>query len=528
MRFVVPALNVRVRASSLNCCARTRDIERGYQYPSAVQSTVAKRPDEMGAIRAEVAALIRLGCLPPRGNSLGVVGDLAVTPLALKHQSLLGDVRCLASQLGRVHRSLRRLPSVEAGQGSHDHSNGRDHNRPGPITQSEERNHHLTSIARVSDRTSHRPRRSARRQQNPAASGAAPAGPAIVASPDGDAAGAATGSAPGGATPPKEGEMPAGLTDTDSMFSVRVTPWHGLGAVLDQPPASVSEAIEASGLGWGVAKEPIALDRGEDWQLDARRYRPIEGNYATVRQDTGDVLGIVGERYRIVQNHEAFAFIDQLLGSDIHFETAGSLHGGRRVWVLATLPEHVEVGGDAVRPYVLLMNSHDGSTAVIAATTPIRVVCQNTLNWGLQNARQKFSIRHTEAVTQRVHEARRVLELSINYYEQFKRFGDELASEPCTERQLRTVLDQLYPNGAGDTASSRTRRSRQQTKDRIAELFLEGTTQGNAPGSKWAAVNAIVEYGDWLRPLRSSGQRFARALDDGPEKTRALALVTAA
>jgi phage/plasmid-like protein (TIGR03299 family) len=177
---------------------------------------------------------------------------------------------------------------------------------------------------------------------------------------------------------------------------------------------------------------------------------------------------------------------------------------------------------------VLLMNSHDGSTAVIAATTPIRVVCQNTLNWGLQSARQKFSIRHTEAVTQRVHEARRVLDLSINYYEQFKRYGDQLASERCTERQLRAVLDELYPNGTSDSVSDRTRKSRQLTKDRIAELFLRGETQGNAPGSKWAAVNAVVEYGDWLRPMRSSGQRFARALDDGPEKTRALQLVAAA
>ncbi len=323
--------------------------------------------------------------------------------------------------------------------------------------------------------------------------------------------------------------MSAGLTDTDTMFSVRETPWHGLGAVLDKPPATVAEAIEASGLGWSVAKEPIAVDRGEkpaaDWWVP--RCEEIPGFYATVRQDTREVLGIVGERYRLVQNHEAFTFIDQLLGSSINFETAGSLHGGRRVWVLATLPDHVEVGGDDVRPYVLLMNSHDGSTAVIAATTPIRVVCQNTLNWGLANARQKFSIRHTEAVTQRVHEARRVLDLSINYYEQFKRFGDQLASERCTERQLRTVLDELYPSGTSDSASDRTRRSRQQTKDRIAELFLCGDTQGNAPGSKWAAVNAIVEYGDWLRPLRSSGQRFARALDDGPEKTRALQLVAA-
>jgi phage/plasmid-like protein (TIGR03299 family) len=324
--------------------------------------------------------------------------------------------------------------------------------------------------------------------------------------------------------------MSAGLTESDSMFSVRKAPWHGLGAVLEESPATVAEAIEASGLGWSVAKERIAVDRGDepddDWLLP--RCEQIPGYYATVRQDTREVLGIVGERYRIVQNHEAFAFIDQLLGSSIHFETAGSLHGGRRVWVLATLPDHVEVGGDAVRPYVLLMNSHDGSTAVIAATTPVRVVCQNTLNWGLQSARQKFSIRHTEAVTQRVHEARRVLDLSINYYEQFKRYGDQLASERCTERQLRVVLDELYPNGTSDSVSGRTRKSRQQTKDRIAELFLRGETQGNAPGSKWAAVNAVVEYGDWLRPMRLSGQRFARALDDGPEKTRALELVAAA
>jgi phage/plasmid-like protein (TIGR03299 family) len=324
--------------------------------------------------------------------------------------------------------------------------------------------------------------------------------------------------------------MSAGLTDSDTMFSVRETPWHRLGVVLEKPPATVAEAIEASGLGWSVTKEPIAVDRGDkladEWWVP--RCEEIPGFYATVRQDTREVLGIVGERYRLVQNHEAFTFIDQLLGSAIHFETAGSLHGGRRVWVLATLPDHVEVGGDDVRPYVLLMNSHDGSTAVVAATTPIRVVCQNTLNWGLANARQKFSIRHAEAVTQRVHEARRVLDLSINYYEQFKRFGDRLASERCTERQLRAVLDELYPNGTEDSVSGRTRRSRQHTKDCIAELFLCGDTQGNAPGSKWAAVNAIVEYGDWLRPLRSRGQRFARALDDGPEKTRALQLVAAA
>ena len=196
--------------------------------------------------------------------------------------------------------------------------------------------------------------------------------------------------------------------------------------------------------------------------------------------------------------------------------------------MLATLPEHIEVGGDPVRPYVLLMNSHDGSTAVIAATTPVRVVCQNTLNLSLRRAIQKFSIRHTEQISRRVHEARRVLDLSIDYYEQFKATGDHLASERCSERQLQKVLDDLYPSGIKDSMTDRTRKGREQVKERIADLFLRGDTQGNAPGSKWAAVNAIVEYGDWHRPIRQGGERFARAVDGGPQKTRALELITAA
>ncbi|HXD54951.1 MAG TPA: DUF932 domain-containing protein [Solirubrobacteraceae bacterium] len=306
------------------------------------------------------------------------------------------------------------------------------------------------------------------------------------------------------------------------MFSVRQVPWHGLGAVLDQAPSTVAEAIQASGLGWTVEKRDIALS-----QPDGAPEPPIPGHFATVRNDTSAVLGIVGERYRIVQNAEAFSFVDQLLGSSIHFETAGSLHGGRRVWVLATLPDHIEVGGDPVRPYVLLLNSHDGSTAVVAATTPVRVVCQNTLNWGLREARQKFSIRHTNAIATRVHEARRVLDLSIDYYHQFKKLGDRLASERCTERQLRRVLHELYPTGTTDT-SARAKRSRETVKEQILDLFQRGATRGNAPGSKWSAVNAIVEYGDWVRPLRSGRDRFSRAIDDVGEKTRALELIAAA
>ena len=90
------------------------------------------------------------------------------------------------------------------------------------------------------------------------------------------------------------------------------------------------------------------------------------------------------------------------------------------------------------------------------------------------------------------------------------------------------MLDELYPSGTDDTASDRTRRSREQTKQRITELFVHGDTQGNAPGTKWAALNAIIEHADWIRPIRQGGDRFGRAIEDGAEKTRALKLITAA
>lgn len=121
--------------------------------------------------------------------------------------------------------------------------------------------------------------------------------------------------------------------------------------MLDWPPASVTEAIEASGLGWSVTKAPISIYRGgtpPDWACPASEV--ISGYYATRPQGTLRRCSDRVERYHIVQNHEGFAFVDRLLGSAIDFETAGSLHGGRRVWVLATLPKHVEVGGDAVGP----------------------------------------------------------------------------------------------------------------------------------------------------------------------------------
>ena len=194
--------------------------------------------------------------------------------------------------------------------------------------------------------------------------------------------------------------MPANV---ETMFSVRETPWHGLGRIIMDAPAS-REALELAGLDWQVESRNIYSDTGA----------MIPGYRANVRSTDDAVLGVVSDRYRIVQNEEAFQFTDDLLGEGVTYETAGSLQGGKKVWMLARLPRKYLIAGDQVEPYLVIFNSHDGSSGVKVAMTPIRVVCQNTLNLALNTAKRSWTARHTENVLLRVQDARETLQLDSN------------------------------------------------------------------------------------------------------------------
>ena len=171
--------------------------------------------------------------------------------------------------------------------------------------------------------------------------------------------------------------------NVETMFSVRETPWHGLGRIVMDAPAS-REALELAGLDWQVESRNIYSGTGA----------MIPGYRANVRSTDDAVLGVVSDRYRIVQNEEAFQFTDDLLGEGVTYETAGSLQGGKKVWMLAKLPEKYIIAGDEVTPYLVFFNSHDGSSGVKVAMTPVRVVCQNTLNLALNNAKRIWTARH--------------------------------------------------------------------------------------------------------------------------------------
>ena len=201
----------------------------------------------------------------------------------------------------------------------------------------------------------------------------------------------------------------------ETMFYTRTAPWHGLGTKVDEALTS-KDALIYAGLDWQVLQEPVYTSAGE----------LVSGYKVNVRDTDRNILGIVSDRYKIVQNEEAFSFTDALLGEGVKYETAGSIANGKIVWMLARMPQRYIISGDAIEPYLVFSNTHDGSGAIRVAMTPIRVVCQNTLNLALRGAQRSWSARHTSNVLNRLDEARETLQLADKYMNRLGKAIDEL------------------------------------------------------------------------------------------------------
>lgn len=219
--------------------------------------------------------------------------------------------------------------------------------------------------------------------------------------------------------------------NVETMFYVGETPWHQLGTKIDSAPTS-EDAIKIAGLDWDVVPKPIYDEFG----------REIPGYKVNQRSTDNKNLGIVSNRYRIVQNREAFAFTDALLGEGVKYETAGSLASGKRVWMLARL-ENTTLCEENVDPFLVFSNTHDGTGAVRVAITPVRVVCQNTLNLALSKASRHWSCAHKGDIQGKLEEARYTLESADRYMEALEEEFGELKLKKVTEDQVRRMTDDL-------------------------------------------------------------------------------------
>jgi phage/plasmid-like protein (TIGR03299 family) len=281
----------------------------------------------------------------------------------------------------------------------------------------------------------------------------------------------------------------------ESMMYVGNVPWHGLGTSVVKE-ARAADALQLAGLNWNVELQPVFVGSGLVQQK-------VERAKATVRVSDQKPLGVVGDRYVPVQNPDAFSFFDAVVGAgQAIYHTAGALDGGRKIWILAKLPGHVRLlGDDITEKFLLLANSHDGTAALRMLFTPIRVVCQNTLNVALRmGVGEGSAIRHTANATARLDEARRALGFATSFYDDFECEAQRLVRATFSEQQVRKMATAILPSSGVDV-SSRI----QNQRDRILDLFETGRGHSTIRGTAWAALNAVAEYADHHRAARGNG-----------------------
>ena len=250
--------------------------------------------------------------------------------------------------------------------------------------------------------------------------------------------------------------------------------------------------LQTAGLDWSVIQRPIYTAE-----------RQLIPNYkANVRDSDCEVLGVVTDRYRIVQNHEAFAFTDALLGEGVKYETAGSLQGGRRVWMLAMLPEKYIIGGEKIEPFLVFSNSHDGSAAIKVCMTPIRVVCQNTLNLALNGAKRAWSAKHTSNIQNRMHEARETLGLAHTYMENLAKEFNSLSRIKFTDTKVMEFINELLP--CPDDATAVQRKNVNQLRDDMKIRYFEAPDLKVLPKNGYRLINAVSDFATHAKPLRET------------------------
>lgn len=307
--------------------------------------------------------------------------------------------------------------------------------------------------------------------------------------------------------------------EVETMFYTREKPWHGLGTMVAEAPNS-KDALRLAGLNWKVLQEPVYTENKE----------LIQGYKANVRDTDRKVLGVVTDRYKVIQNEEAFAFTDTLLGEGVRYETAGSLQEGRRVWMLARLPREFIIGGERISPYMVFSNTHDGSGAVKTALTPIRVVCNNTLNLALRTAKRSWSMIHTGDISGKIEEAKNTLFLADEYMTALGQEFENLRKIKLSEKQVLDYIKILLP--MEENYSLLQKRGVEKLRADMKMRYFDAPDLKDVGNNGYRFVNAVSDFATHSTPRRKTANYkeniFARTADGNPMIDRAYQLVKAA
>lgn len=296
------------------------------------------------------------------------------------------------------------------------------------------------------------------------------------------------------------------VTGVTTLFDSNVPVYNELGVNIAEA-ADSETAMRLAGLDWTVEQKPIQVCGG----------RKIEGFYANVRSDTGDTLGLVTERYKAVQNAEAFAFTDELLGNGVRYETAGCLRDGKRVWMLARMESHndYKLAGDDCIPYLLFSNNHDGKGSVRVCLTVTRVWCQNTLNLAIKNAQRTWTMRHVGDVKGKIEEARKTLQLTERYLGMMQQQAENMTTVTISPDFMREFSEKLFP--IDEHATDRKNENAIAAQQLLQNIYKTKDDVQPYKGTAWGAYLALTDYASHARENRktttSQENRFVSLFD---------------
>lgn len=282
--------------------------------------------------------------------------------------------------------------------------------------------------------------------------------------------------------------------NVESMMSARLLPWHGMGTIVEDVQTA-ADAIHHAGLDWNVELFPQYHIKRDGTPA------AVPNRFHIVRDLDEAVLGQVSDRYKPFQNVEAFEFFDTLVDSDAaKYETAGSLFGGRIVWMTAKVEKLINVGGlesESIETYLLLHTSHDGTKSVQVSVTPVRVVCSNTLNLATASAKRTWKAPHSSKVSERVREAQETLGLTVAYLDEFEAAANQLLGTSLDLAEFETFLSKLLPK-ASERMTDKIIEHHETTPTLTDEVRL----------TAWGALNSIGEFMQYGRTFKSDDRRL--------------------
>lgn len=315
----------------------------------------------------------------------------------------------------------------------------------------------------------------------------------------------------------------------DSFFSVREKAWHGLGQIVQDYPTS-EQAIVYAGLDYEVIKEELFTT---SFNSDGQRMdntNKVRTHFATMRADTFEILGIVGSKYEVVQNKSAFTFFDSLIndGDGIKYETAGALGAGERIFITAKMPEVIKVSRkDVIEKYIFLTTSHDGSGSIMAAFTPVRIVCNNTLNMALKNHSNAVLIKHTANAETKLKEAARIIAIAESTSSILERMFGKWSRIRVTDTETKKLIrlamspnNEVFKAVADNNTAFEFSTTFENICGEVWEYAQAAPSQQmeTTAGTIFGAYNAITGYYQNVKNYKSEDNRlnsimFGTALD---------------